>query len=259
MQAHVESSQKAKSDAGLRLLKRCAYAAAAMFAVSGLVMLYGAMDTIPPLQQPDAVFGLSTRTVLILVGVLHLAVSGFLFATREPMTQGLIACWAGLNYIVYLAGLAWLKAAGSIPAVLVMAWELGVGERTVHIVWRCFIVYLVVVGLFLVFLEWRRVKWLEAAALLKDWHEVRETPARKTRMQNNNNTPSALPPHSPPVTPGVSLKAEFKFSCPACGQHIQCSSAYSGKEINCPACRKQIWVPEISPGAGGVGVVAQRH
>ena len=38
--------------------------------------------------------------------------------------------------------------------------------------------------------------------------------------------------------------AEFKFFCPQCGQHILCDSSYSGQQINCPVCLKQIVVPQ---------------
>ena len=38
--------------------------------------------------------------------------------------------------------------------------------------------------------------------------------------------------------------AEFKFSCPRCGQHIQCDSGYSGTQINCPSCQQTIVVPQ---------------
>jgi hypothetical protein len=38
--------------------------------------------------------------------------------------------------------------------------------------------------------------------------------------------------------------AEFKFSCPQCGQHIQCDSGYSGTQINCPSCHQAIVVPQ---------------
>jgi len=38
--------------------------------------------------------------------------------------------------------------------------------------------------------------------------------------------------------------AEFKFSCPQCGQHIQCDSGYSGAQINCPTCQQAIVVPQ---------------
>jgi hypothetical protein len=41
--------------------------------------------------------------------------------------------------------------------------------------------------------------------------------------------------------------AEFNFSCPQCGQRIQCDTTYSGKQINCPVCQKPIVVPQASP------------
>jgi hypothetical protein len=38
--------------------------------------------------------------------------------------------------------------------------------------------------------------------------------------------------------------AEFKFSCPQCGQHIQCDTSYSGMQIDCPICKQAIVVPQ---------------
>ena len=38
--------------------------------------------------------------------------------------------------------------------------------------------------------------------------------------------------------------AEFKFSCPQCGQHIQCDTGYAGAQINCPVCQQAIVVPQ---------------
>jgi outer membrane lipoprotein-sorting protein len=38
--------------------------------------------------------------------------------------------------------------------------------------------------------------------------------------------------------------AEFKFSCPQCGQHIQYDVGYSGAQINCPTCNQLIVVPQ---------------
>jgi outer membrane lipoprotein-sorting protein len=38
--------------------------------------------------------------------------------------------------------------------------------------------------------------------------------------------------------------AEFKFSCPQCGQHIQCDAGYSGSQITCPSCQQAIVVPQ---------------
>ena len=123
---------------------------------------------------PESGHGFGEDSGPVVRALLHLAVSGCLFATRDPMKQGLVAGWAGLNYIVYLAGMAWLKTAASIPAVVVVAWELGVSEKTVQIVWRLFIAYLIVIGLLLLVMEWRRLKRLEAEEFLKRWHESRE-------------------------------------------------------------------------------------
>ncbi|MDB6021521.1 MAG: hypothetical protein JWQ04_1378 [Pedosphaera sp.] len=39
---------------------------------------------------------------------------------------------------------------------------------------------------------------------------------------------------------------EFKFPCPNCGQRIQATDAYSGRQINCPACQKPMVVPPAS-------------
>ena len=42
---------------------------------------------------------------------------------------------------------------------------------------------------------------------------------------------------------------EFKFSCPQCSQHIQCDVGYAGMQINCPACKQAIIVPQAPPTA----------
>lgn len=42
--------------------------------------------------------------------------------------------------------------------------------------------------------------------------------------------------------------SEFKFSCPACDQHILVDQGYVGVSINCPSCQKLIVVPAV-PGA----------
>jgi hypothetical protein len=43
--------------------------------------------------------------------------------------------------------------------------------------------------------------------------------------------------------------AEFKFSCPQCGQNIRCDVGYSGLQINCPACKQAIVVPRAPQAA----------
>ncbi|HTR42478.1 MAG TPA: hypothetical protein VMH87_12765 [Pseudomonadales bacterium] len=37
--------------------------------------------------------------------------------------------------------------------------------------------------------------------------------------------------------------AEFKFSCPLCGQNVSCDTRYAGAQIHCPACQQTIVVP----------------
>jgi len=46
--------------------------------------------------------------------------------------------------------------------------------------------------------------------------------------------------------------AEFKFSCPQCGQNIRCDTGYSGMQINCPACQQAIVVPQAPRAAAPV-------
>jgi hypothetical protein len=47
--------------------------------------------------------------------------------------------------------------------------------------------------------------------------------------------------------------AEFKFSCPQCGQKIQCGTGYAGSQINCPSCQQAIVVPPPQAAAAPLG------
>lgn len=40
------------------------------------------------------------------------------------------------------------------------------------------------------------------------------------------------------------MKALFKFACVYCGQHLECESGMSGRQIRCPACGHCIVIPE---------------
>jgi hypothetical protein len=37
--------------------------------------------------------------------------------------------------------------------------------------------------------------------------------------------------------------SDLKFSCPSCGQHIQCDETHAGKNLPCPDCAHLIRVP----------------
>jgi hypothetical protein len=41
----------------------------------------------------------------------------------------------------------------------------------------------------------------------------------------------------------IRLMSDLKFSCPSCGQHIQCDEAHAGENIPCPACAVLVRVP----------------
>ena len=41
----------------------------------------------------------------------------------------------------------------------------------------------------------------------------------------------------------------IKFSCPGCGQHIECGPEYAGVQVSCPSCQKAM----IVPGAAAAG------
>jgi DNA-directed RNA polymerase subunit RPC12/RpoP len=256
------NTRNGKLDADARLLvtKRLVRGSAVVFGAAGLVMLYGARDYIPPLAQPDPVTGLTTRALLCVAGLVHLAICAWLCVTRDPTTLGLIGCWAALNYAVYLGGAAWLKTAGAIPAVVVLAWELGVSSKVIYGVWGVLNAYLVVSGLLVLLLERRRRMRLEAEAFLKGWGQLRHAPAppapggrasarAQTSSESSGGQGSRGRSPSQVGSTEEALPADFKFSCPLCGQHIRYEARYSGRTIACPACREKIVVPDANQDA----------
>ncbi len=40
--------------------------------------------------------------------------------------------------------------------------------------------------------------------------------------------------------------SEFKFGCPACGQHIKADLAATGRQVNCPSCGARLLIPAPS-------------
>ncbi len=245
----MASQLKSGGDTGagmvLRLSKRFAYATATVFAAAGLVMLVGAADNVPPLRQRDPLFGVTTRTVLVLAGLSHLGISAWLFSTRDLMNHGLVFVWAGSNYLIYSLGMAVLQVTMPFPAVVVLAWEIGISSKTLFIGWMVFTAYLLTSGLVLAMLDRRRLKRLDLEKFLARWKIVREQSESASAK-----SPAAEAPAANRAKSGHLLKepfvTDFKFACEHCGQHIQCSEHYAGQQINCPACRKLIQVPAIS-------------
>ena len=159
---------------GTRLLRGHVHLTATALAVMGLAMLWACTSRHWLLGERDALFDLSNRTVLAVLGLLHLGLSGWLLATRGSMSEGFMMLWLGVNCIVYRVGMAWMKAASPLPVVQLVAWKLGANPKAVDICWRLFIAYLVVGSLARLLLERRRLKGLESEAFLRHWKETRE-------------------------------------------------------------------------------------
>ena len=47
------------------------------------------------------------------------------------------------------------------------------------------------------------------------------------------------------------IKTYFKFACVYCGQHIECETTLSGRQIKCPACGNRIVIPAQEKRATG--------
>jgi hypothetical protein len=50
----------------------------------------------------------------------------------------------------------------------------------------------------------------------------------------------------------------YKHSCPFCGQHIEYTVEYCGKQVVCPACGKSVTFPAVLPGGKGSGLHLKR-
>jgi hypothetical protein len=168
-----EKRPRTAAVSGTRLLRGHVHLTATALAVMGLAMLWACSGEHALHGQRDAVFDLSNRTVLAVLGLLHLGLSGWLLATRGSMSQGLMILWLGVNCIVYRVGMAWMKGATPLPVVQLVAWKLGANAKAVDICWRLFIAYLVVGSLVHLLLERRRLKGLESEAFLRHWKESR--------------------------------------------------------------------------------------
>ncbi len=152
-----------------------------------------------------------------------------------------------------------LKAAPPFPAAVALAWKAGVSSRVscklVDLFWTLFIEYFLAGSLLLMALEWRRPKQLRLDSFFRNWVSPREARIKTPKLAaDGNGLPSSSRPgpesagsydrrERPPTQPPV---LDFKFSCPNCGQHIQCDYGYSGRQINCPVCCKTILVSQLS-------------
>jgi DNA-directed RNA polymerase subunit RPC12/RpoP len=211
------------------------YASATMFAIMGLVTLFSASGDVSLLRQEDALFGVTTRVLLLLTGILHLAISTYLFAGRDLMNRGIAVLWAGTCHIYYLVGMVVMKIQSPFPAVMLVAWKVGVSAKVIGILWILLIAFFLLGGVMLLALEWRRLKQVEQEMYLQRWSKMREHKWHGKLSEFLNVTKSKA---------SKSALPEFTFSCPSCGQHISCNVTYSGKQVTCPSCNGHILVPQ---------------
>jgi hypothetical protein len=150
------------------------YAAALILAVMSLILFFSAKAPIRVLQDPDVLLGFSNSVVLVIAGLLSLAVSGFVFATRALTTQAMLLLWFGMNHVVYRVGLKWMGVAGP-PAVLkALSLKLDVQLVSLNRFWNGFIACLVLGSLLVLYCEWRRLKRERADEFMKHYREQRE-------------------------------------------------------------------------------------
>ena len=163
-----------KEETVVWLLRANVHLAAAALAAVGLMLLFSSAGRHSLFRQPDALLGLSNRTLLALLGLLHLGISVWLIATKDVMTQGLVLLWWGVNCSVYFVGMSWLKTVSPLPVVKLVAWKLGASPRTLGFCWGVLVFYLVLGSLAHLLLERRRRKREESEAFIRRWRQSRE-------------------------------------------------------------------------------------
>lgn len=240
----MKSEAKGKSFAEwkARLSDWYAYSCAAIIALMGLLMFYAASGEARRLMQllngVDAVTGFSNRTLLNGAGVIHLVLAVCLLAARTPQLRGMLTGWAGLNYLVYLFGMAWMKVASPLPCVCAVAMRADVAPATLDSIWKALIFYLLTGAGTIAWVEWRRGKALKDAAYAAQWRdylgEVVVEKVKHQKRQKGNDTSDADADNV------ASKSRELKVACPNCGQHIRHEAGYAGNEVSCPSCKKSI-------------------
>jgi hypothetical protein len=154
-------------------LKGYIYSAAGMLALAGLALLYTAVGEEKFQQTPDAVFQLSSGTMLIIAGLLNLVYSISVFFTGNLMNQGFQIMWVGLNYLVYHVGMVLFHAKSPYPMLQLTGWRFGLKAQTATGCWNLLTAYLLMGGLLFLMLEWHRLGQEQTEAYMKQWAETK--------------------------------------------------------------------------------------
>jgi len=200
-----------------------------LFVLLGLVMLFtawGDEQLLPLLRQQDALFGISTRVLLLIWGLAHLILGGYLLFTEDSLGQGLALCWVDLNYIIYLIGMVWMEQKRPFALVKLIGWKTGVSTAALETCWKLLILYLAIGSAVLIVWGWRESKRLRDEVLLKRWREMRES------SDAQPNTVASKSPRDAFVY--------LKMSCALCGGHVEFPVNNLGQKAACPHCKATI-------------------
>ena len=228
MTAKTESDGRTKTERMAPVFKGYVYSTAALLGSIGVMLILitwhcKRREIQPWLNSHDPLFELSNRTVLLLAGVLHLAFSGWLFATRDLVNRVIAALCVGLNYLVYRVAMVWaMEITTPFPMENFVAWRIRVKPQTVDLCWKLFIAYLVIGSSALMLLKLWQLKQLKNEAWVRHW--------LKTRDQDGPRQKPVIP--KPPDNTGGCIK----ISCPHCGGHIAFPAHGIGQKIACPHC-----------------------
>jgi DNA-directed RNA polymerase subunit RPC12/RpoP len=216
--------------------KRFIYASGAVLVCLGLAMMFAAFGTDRLLEETEPLFGVKNSVLLLAGGGLQLGLGCYLLLPGDLVNRGMLALWAGCNCGVYYCAMIWMKTVTPIPVVQLVGWKIGFrNPRVLSLFWGLFVAFLIVGCVVLLVHERRRVKQLGAEIFMKRWAESRR---RASELLTE------------PLQRGIRASknrlddvSEFKFSCQNCGQHIRCDEGYSGRQIRCPVCHREILVP----------------
>jgi hypothetical protein len=241
------------------------YSTIALLAVLACALLHtgwGESDRL--LRQPNALFGLTTQTLLMIGAGWYLMMVICLSVCKSLFTRALLILWMALIHFIYGLGMYWLRAEVPFPATKLLARQFRIKSVTVDHGWKALVAYLFIGSLACLWIERKRYKQAQFDAFVRNWHENKEEiplagqaiPQAASQDARNTLTHGAIAKHDAYSKRGnfsgtdtktkeamvKSVPLEFKFSCPHCGQHIQCDQPYVNQQIKCPSCERQITV-----------------
>ena len=186
-----------------------------LLAADGLIVAHSSFSL---LSQPDALFPLKCRGVLVCWAVFELLMSAWLFAARRRQVK--LASIAGITLAVllYRIALAW-KSAPNFSDCLGNLYDwFPISPRTLGLGVNVLLACALIASCVFVILNWQM--------------------SRQSRRQSRAVG-----------TPEARDVSDIKFNCtnPACGQHVVVAVSEAGRFIRCPSCDMTLQIPGAPP------------